>query len=47
MWTPLVDTDGWALTTIMDYGDGIHFGTNGRYAVMGIVRDGLYASLAH
>jgi len=45
MWTPLTDTAGWALNNIMDYGDGIHFGPNGRYAVMGVVRDGLYAAL--
>jgi lysophospholipase L1-like esterase len=47
MWTPLVDTAGWALSNIVDYGDGIHFGSNGRYAVMGVVRDGLYAALPH
>jgi hypothetical protein len=46
MWTPLVDTTGWGLPNILDYGDGIHFGTNGRYAVMGVVRDGLYAGLS-
>ena len=45
MWTPLVDTIGWGLNNILDYGDGIHFGSNGRYSVMGIVRDGLYAAL--
>jgi lysophospholipase L1-like esterase len=45
MWTPLVDTTGWGLANILDYGDGVHFGPNGRYAVMGIVRDGLYAAL--
>lgn len=46
MWTPLVDINGWGLPNILDYGDGIHFGTNGRYAVMGVVRDALYAGLA-
>jgi lysophospholipase L1-like esterase len=45
MWTPLVDTTGWGLGNILDYGDGIHFGPNGRYAVMGVVRDALYAGL--
>jgi hypothetical protein len=45
MWTPLVDTTGWGLPNILDAGDGIHFGPNGRYAVMGIVRDALYAGL--
>jgi hypothetical protein len=45
MWTPLVDTTGWGLPSILDYADGIHFGSNGRYAVMGIVRDALYAGL--
>jgi hypothetical protein len=46
MWTPLVDTAGWGLSTILDYGDGIHFGPNGRFAVMGVIRDALYSGLA-
>jgi lysophospholipase L1-like esterase len=46
MWTPLVDTVGWGLANILDYGDGIHFGPNGRYAVMDVVRDALYSGLA-
>ena len=37
-----LDTTGWGLPNILD-GDGIHFGPNGRYAVMGMVRDALYA----
>lgn len=46
MWTPLVDVNGWGLANILDYADGIHFGNNGRYAVMGIIRDSLYSGLA-
>ena len=45
MWTPLVDTSGWGLPNILDYPQGVHFGPNGRYAVMGIIRDALYAGL--
>lgn len=44
MWTPMVDTNGWALLNM--FRDGVHFGPNGQDLVMGTIRDALYSGLA-
>jgi lysophospholipase L1-like esterase len=43
MWTPMVDTNGWALMNM--FKDGVHFGPNGQDLVMGTIRDALYSNL--
>jgi len=43
MWTPMVDTNGWALMNM--FKDGVHFGPNGQDVVMGTIRDALYSNL--
>jgi len=43
MWTPMVDTNGWALMNM--FKDGVHFGPNGKDLVMGTIRDSLYSNL--
>jgi hypothetical protein len=46
MWTPLVEATGWGLANILDGNSDVHFGPNGQYTVMGIIRDALYSGLA-
>lgn len=46
MWSPTVQTDGWALPNVIDGPLGYHFGPNGQYEVMGIIRDAVYGAIA-
>ena len=46
MWTMTVQSDGWALPNVIDGALGYHFGPNGQYEVMGIIRHAVYGGVA-